>query len=56
MSTGLDSLKQQILTMSMIKGDSIGSLIYSFLLVTVIEHLFSFLPLIKEVVQSIITK
>ena len=56
MSTGLDSLKQQILTISMMKGDSITSLIYSFLFVTIIEHLFGFFPMIKELIQGTISK
>jgi ATPase family associated with various cellular activities (AAA) len=56
MSTGLDSLKQQILTMSMVKGDSITSIIYSFILVTIIEHLFGFIPIFKELVESILTR
>ena len=56
MSTGLDSLKQQILTISMVKGDSITSLIYSFLFVTIIEHLFGFFPMIKELIQGTISK
>lgn len=51
----LESLKQQMLTMSAIKGDSITMMIYSFLLITLIEHLFSFIPIIKTFLETIIT-
>ncbi len=51
----LESLKQQMLTMSAIKGDSITMMIYSFLLITLIEHLFSFIPIIKTFLETIIS-
>ena len=40
--TGLEGLKSQILTMSLMKGDSIQSMIYSFLIVTLVEYVFAF--------------
>lgn len=50
--SGLDNLKSQILTMSLMKGDSISSMIYSFLLVSIIEKLFSFIPFIQAVIET----
>ena len=50
--SGLESLKLQILTMAAMKGDSISSMIYSFLLVTVIEYIFSFVPFIKGIIET----
>jgi hypothetical protein len=50
--TGLEGLKSQILTMSLMKGDSIQSMIYSFLLVTLVEYIFAFIPLLKTVIDS----
>ncbi len=50
--SGLESLKLQILTMAAMKGDSISSMIYSFLLVTVIEYIFSFIPFIKGIIET----
>jgi len=50
--SGLESLKLQILTMAAMKGDSISSMIYSFLLVTVIEYIFSFIPFVKGIIET----
>jgi hypothetical protein len=46
----LDALKTQVLAMSAVKGDSISSLITSFIIVTLIEQLFGFVPLLKELI------
>jgi hypothetical protein len=49
---GLEGLKSQILTMSMMKGDSTYNMIYSFLIVTLVEYIFAFIPLIKTFIES----
>lgn len=50
--TGLEGLKSQILTMSLMKGDNISSMIYSFILVTIIEYIFAFIPLLKSFAET----
>jgi len=50
--TGLEGLKSQILTMSMMKGDSTYNMIYSFLIVTLVEYIFAFIPLIKTFIEA----
>ena len=52
----LDSLKSQILAMSAVKGDDISSMIKSFLLISLVEHLFGFLPMFKDLINVIIKK
>jgi len=49
---GLEGLKSQILTMSMMKGDSTYNMIYSFLIVTLVEYIFAFIPLIKTFIEA----
>ena len=50
--TGLEGLKSQILTMALMKGDSTYNMIYSFLLVTLVEYIFAFVPLIKVFIEG----
>lgn len=52
MTSGLEGLKSQILTMSLMKGDSTYNMIYSFLIVTLVEYIFAFIPLIKMFIES----
>ena len=47
----MDMLKQQILAMAALKGDSIGSMIYSFIILMIFEHLFKFVPLIEAFIK-----
>jgi AAA+ superfamily predicted ATPase len=48
----LDMLKQQIITMSAIKGDSITTMMYSFLVIAIIEQIFKFTPLIESLIKQ----
>lgn len=52
MSGSMDQLKSQLLAISAIKGDSISMILYSFLIVTLVEHLFSFIPLFRSFVEG----
>lgn len=52
MAAGLEGLKSQILTMSLMKGDSTYNMIYSFLIVTLVEYIFAFIPLIKTFIEA----
>lgn len=52
MTGGLEGLKSQILTMSLMKGDSTYNMIYSFLIVTLVEYIFAFIPLIKTFIEA----
>jgi hypothetical protein len=49
---GLEGLKSQILTMSLMKGDSTYNMIYSFLIVTLVEYIFAFVPLLKTIIEG----
>lgn len=48
----LDALKNQLLTVSLVKGDGIHNMIFGFLFVVFIEQIFSLLPQIKSWTQK----
>jgi len=47
-----DLLKQQLIAMSAIKGDSIASMIYSFVVLMIVEQIFKFLPLLETFMKK----
>jgi hypothetical protein len=51
-----DLLKQQLITMSAIKGDSISSMLYSFIVLMIVEQIFKFLPLLEAFMKKKLEK
>ena len=47
-----DMIKQQLIAMSVVKGDSMISMIYSFIMLMFVEQIFKFMPLVETAMKK----